>query len=96
MTEEKVSSPGSHWRRRKWSSPIPSDQAARQGNITRMAFDLLGKDGAISFLNSELADLGGRPLAIATASAAGQARVLTAMQNLASAGARIDDADVAE
>ncbi|GGD86425.1 hypothetical protein GCM10011515_02440 [Tsuneonella deserti] len=96
MTEEKISSPASHWRRRKWSSPIPSDQAARQGNITRMAFELLGKDGAISFLNSEFADLGGRPLAIATASTAGQARVLTAMQDLASGGARIDDVVAAQ
>lgn len=75
MTEEKISSPASHWRRRAKSTPIPRDQAARQGDITRMAFISLGKDAAIAFLNTEQAELGGRPLAIATASEAGAVRV---------------------
>jgi hypothetical protein len=82
MTEEKISRPASHWRRRSKWSPIPLDQAIRQGNITRLAYLLLGKDAAIAFLNTELPDLGGRPLAIATESAAGEATVRTMLQRL--------------
>jgi len=69
-------SPASHWRRRKSNAtPIPRDQAARQGAITQLAFLLLGREWAIEFLNTDHAALGGRPLALATESAAGQALV---------------------
>ena len=68
MTEEKISAPASHWRRRAKSVPIPRDQAVRQGDISRLAFLSLGKDAAIAFLNADLPELGGRPLAVATAS----------------------------
>lgn len=83
MTEEKLSTPASHWRRRNKGSPIPTDHAVRQGNITRLAFVLLGKEAAIAFLNTEQPDLGGRPLAIATSSAAGEATVRTMLRELA-------------
>lgn len=83
MTDEKISRPATYWRKRNKSSPIPVDQAIRQGNITRSAYILLGKEAAITFLNTELPDLGDRPLAIATASAAGEARVQTLLQGLA-------------
>ena len=64
-----------HWRRRPKTAPIPPDQAARQGEITRLAFLLLGRERAIEFLNSDHPALGGRPLDLATASEAGRASV---------------------
>lgn len=83
MTEDKMSAPASHWRRRQKSTPIPQDQATRQGDITRLAFVALGKDAAISFLNTEQPTLGGRPLAIATATKAGEAEVTALLQEIA-------------
>lgn len=72
-------SPGSvraEWRRRRPKAvPIPRDQAARQGAISQLAFLLLGREAAIAFLNTVHDGLGGRPLALATASAAGRAEV---------------------
>jgi hypothetical protein len=82
MTEEKISAPASHWRRRTKSAPIPKDHAARQGDITRLAFLSLGKDAAIAFLNTDLPKLRGRPLAIATASEAGEAEVQAMLKTL--------------
>lgn len=70
-----IASPASHWKRRPKTVPIPRDQAARQGAITTLAFLVLGRERAIAFLNDEHAALGGRPLALATASAAGHASV---------------------
>jgi uncharacterized protein (DUF2384 family) len=64
-----------HWRRRPKTAPIPPEQAAREGDITRLAFLLLGRERAIEFLNGDHAGLGGRPLALATASEAGRASV---------------------
>jgi hypothetical protein len=43
----------------------------RQGEISRLAFQVLGREGAISFLNSHNAILGERPLALATGSVSG-------------------------
>lgn len=73
-----IASPASHWKRRgrgPKSTPIPRDQAARQGAITSLAFLVLGRERAIAFLNADNAVLGGRPLALATASEAGRASV---------------------
>lgn len=76
MTDEAATaSPASHWKRRPKTAPIPRDHAARQGEITRLAFLLLGRERAITFLNTDHAALGGRPLALATASPAGHASV---------------------
>jgi len=77
-------SPASHWRRRPKTTPIPRDQAVRQGDITRSAFLLLGRDKAIVFLNTDHAELGGQPLALATQSAAGQQSVEVELRRLAS------------
>jgi uncharacterized protein (DUF2384 family) len=66
-----ASAPATHWRRRSRNNPIPPDQAIRQGNVTRLAFEMLGREQAIAFLNEHNAVIGGRPIAIATASAAG-------------------------
>ena len=76
MSEESgMASPANHWKRRPKSTPIPRDHAARQGEITRLAFLLLGRERAIEFLNTDHAELGGRPLALATESASGHASV---------------------
>lgn len=61
---------------RKSRAPgIPADAAQRQGDISRLAFLLLGRERAISFLNDEHPGLGGRPLDLAIASDAGCAGV---------------------
>jgi len=73
VPEEKSSKPAIHWRRRTKSFPM--DQAVRQGDITRLAFLSLGRDAAIAFLKTDQPDLGGRPLDVAIASKAGEARV---------------------
>jgi len=65
-------SPASHWRRRPRGNPLEADQAVRQGEITRLAFLVLGKEGAIAFLNTDHPSLGGRPLALAIASPEGR------------------------
>jgi len=80
--DQKVSTPTAHWRRRSRAAPIPADHAARQGDIARVAFLALGRDEAIAFLNTENARLGGRPLAIATRSRTGAARVRAELSKL--------------
>ena len=82
--EPAAASPGAHWRRRRPKShPIPRDHAVRQGEITQLAFLLLGRERAIAFLNADHAALGGRPLALATESAAGRALVEAELGRLA-------------
>ena len=54
---------------RKYRSPLSLDHARRQGDISQLAYLVMGgRDPAVAFLNGENAALGGRPLAIATAS----------------------------
>ena len=66
---------------RKQRSPLPRDEARRQGDISQLAFlSMGGRDPAIAFLNADNAELGGRPLALATASAEGFARVAEAIR----------------
>ena len=57
--------------RRSGGPRLEPASAQRQGAITRLAFHLLGREGAIAFLNNDNAELGARPLDLATASAAG-------------------------
>ena len=64
---------------------MPVDEAARQGDIARLAFQVLGKDAAIVFLNTEHSGLGGRPIALATRSKAGEAIVRAELERLAPA-----------
>ena len=49
--------------------------ARRQGDITRLALTLLGRERAMDFLNGESGELGARPLDLAIASEEGCARV---------------------
>lgn len=58
--------------RRSNAQRLPPENAKRQGDITQLAFLLLGRDAAIAFLNTEHAGLGGRPLDIAMASDEGR------------------------
>lgn len=62
-------------------TPLPRDDARRQGDISQLAFLTMGgRDPAIAFLNTENAELGGRPLAVATASDSGYEQVATAIR----------------
>lgn len=69
---------------RKANAPrLQPDDARRQGAITRLAFQRLGRDGAIRFLNSDNAELGTRPLDLAMSSATGFASVEAALGRVA-------------
>ncbi|MHA6721177.1 hypothetical protein ACX40Y_17220 [Sphingomonas sp. RS6] len=58
--------------RSKFGMPRPSpDSLERQSRVTLLAWNLLGGDAAIAFLNSHDEALGGRPLDLAVASAHG-------------------------
>ena len=71
--EETVPAPRNvmSWGRRR-APHLPADQAKRQGEITQLAFLLLGREAAIEFLNTAHPALGGRPLDLATASEEGR------------------------
>jgi hypothetical protein len=69
--------------RRSNATRMEPDSARRQGEITRLAFQLLGREQAIAFLNSANAELGARPLDLATASAHGCASVEAVLSGLA-------------
>jgi hypothetical protein len=69
---------------RKKRTPLARDDAKRQGDISQLAFLTMGgRDAAVEFLNSENAALGGRPLALATASAEGFEQVAAAIRAMA-------------
>lgn len=63
-----------HFRRSDRPKLTP-DAASRQGRVTKLALEMLGKDKAIAYLNLASDKLGGRPLDLATASADGLAQV---------------------
>ena len=66
---------------RQKRTPLAHEDARRQGDISQLAFLTMGgRDPAIAFLNTENAELGGRPLALATASAEGYEQVATAIR----------------
>jgi uncharacterized protein (DUF2384 family) len=71
-----------NWRKAKLPALDPA-HARRQGEITRLAFLVLGREEAIAFLNTSHAGLGGRPLDLATASDAGRNRVEAEMGRMA-------------
>ena len=53
------------------SARLSPEAVERQSRITLLAWNLLGADAAIAFLNSYNPGLDGRPLDLAVASAAG-------------------------
>lgn len=64
------------FRRNRKITPLAPEDAQRQGAISTLAFQLLGgRDAALEFLNTQDANLSGRPIAVATRSAAGYADV---------------------
>ena len=67
---------------------LAPDLAKRQGEITQLAFLLLGREAAIAFLNTDHTGLGGRPLDLATASDAGRNSVEAEIGRLAYASPR--------
>jgi hypothetical protein len=56
---------------RKATARLSPDSVERQSRVTLLAWNLLGADAAIAFLNSYNDKLEGRPLDLAVASAAG-------------------------
>ena len=72
--------------RRSNAQRLPPENAKRQGDITQLAFLLLGRDAAIAFLNTEHAGLGGRPLDIAMDSDEGRNAVEAELGTMAYAG----------
>lgn len=75
MSDVQTSAQATYWRKRRPRVPMPHDQAVRQGDITRIAFQVLGRDQAIAFLNTDNVLLGGRPIALAIESKAGRRHV---------------------
>ena len=76
---------------RKSNGPrLAPDQAKRQGEITQLAFLLLGREPAISFLNTAHSALGGRPLDLATASDLGRNSVEAEIGRLAYASPKAE------
>jgi uncharacterized protein (DUF2384 family) len=74
--------------RRTNAQRLAPDLAKRQGEITQLAFLLLGREAAIAFLNTDHAGLGGRPLDLATASDEGRNSVEAEIGRLAYASPR--------
>ena len=62
---------------------LPPADARRQGEITQLAFLLLGREAAIEFLNTAHAGLGARPLDLAIASDEGRNSVEAELGRLA-------------
>lgn len=83
--EDRKAPPAANWRKRRNAVPMPAEEAARQGSIATLAFQILGKETAIAFLNTEHSGLGGRPITIATQSKAGEAIVRMELARLAPA-----------
>ena len=74
--------------RRSNAQRLPPADARRQGEITQLAFLLLGRDAAIEFLNTAHAGLGARPLDLAIASDEGRNSVEAELGRLAYASPR--------
>lgn len=70
---------------------MPNEQAARQGDIARLAFQILGRDQAITFLNTDNPLLGGRPITLATESREGQLHVEAELGRLRERQTKIDE-----
>lgn len=66
---------------RKSRVPFALEDARRQGDISQLAYLVMGgRDPAIAFLNAENEELGGRPIALATANAEGYEQVAAAIR----------------
>jgi uncharacterized protein (DUF2384 family) len=71
------------FRKRATAPRLAPDQAARQGRVSRLAFEALRRpDAVIAFLNTHDDALGGRPIDLAVASEDGLLRVESAIAGL--------------
>lgn len=76
------------FRRKFTTNRLSPESAERQSRVTMLAWNTLGSDKAMAFLNAHQETLGGRPLDLAVASAAGCEAVERAIAaHAASAGA---------
>jgi len=94
MSDEPATSPprrGAMNFRRTNHTRLDPELARRQGDITRLAFQHLGRERAIAFLNTDDAALGGRPLDLATTSDVGFAEVETRLERLAAESGASDE-----
>lgn len=74
------------FRKQPTTPRLAPDQVARQGQVSRIAFEALREPAAvIAFLNTHDAALGGRPIDLAIASAEGLHAVERALAALPSA-----------
>ena len=69
------------------ASRLSGEETEREGRIVRIAFARLGSEAARVFLNTPHDALGGRPLELATASAAGAQAVERAIEAMPSIAA---------
>ncbi len=65
---------------RKAGPKLTPEAAARQGEVTTLAFKVLGRDSAITFLNGHHEELAARPIDLAVDSAEGAARVTAVIE----------------
>jgi uncharacterized protein (DUF2384 family) len=71
------------FQKRATTPRLDTDQAARQGRVSRLAFEALRQPAAvIAFLNTHDDGLGGRPIDLAIASPEGLLRVERALAAL--------------
>jgi len=71
------------FQKRVMTPRLSPDQAARQGRVSRLAFDALRQPAdVIAFLNTYDEALGGRPIDLAVASQDGLLRVEQALASL--------------
>lgn len=74
---------GRPFHKRVITARLAPDQAARQGLVSRLAFETLGQPAAvIAFLNTHDEALGGRPIDLAVASEDGLLSVKRALAAL--------------
>jgi uncharacterized protein (DUF2384 family) len=72
---------------RRSGPKLSPEGARRQGQVTHLAFLLLGgRDAAIEFLNNPNIRIGGRPIDVAIASAEGAALVTHTIERLSKRG----------
>jgi len=67
--------------RPKPSARLTSAASRRQGDTTRLAILILGRETAIEFMNTHDGGLGGRPIDLAIASDEGRSRVELALSD---------------
>jgi hypothetical protein len=81
VTPERARRNAMNWRRPV--TTLSRDSIQRQGHVTHLAFNLLGREPALVFLNSHDSGLGARPLDLAAASKEGCVAVQDEVERMA-------------